>query len=126
MPVASAVGVVSYVETIAVKDRKVHELLVGGLRAIESAAGRPRLDGLTADQQLAVLSRIEKTDSPAGFFPLLRDLVYEAYYTHPRVMKLVGYRFRSGRRRTAALEPFDEARLVRVRAMKPLYRDVRP
>ena len=54
----------------------------------------------------------------------LRDLVYEAYYTHPRVWKLLGYNFRSGRKPTAPLESFDEQRLARVRALAPLYRRV--
>ena len=125
MPAASSVGVVGYVETIAATDRKVHDLLVTGLRAIEADAANSRFDGLAADQQFAILSGIEKKDSPPGFFSMVRDLVYEGYYTHPRVMKLVGYTFRSGGRRTAAIEPFDEARLVRVRAMKPFYRDAR-
>ncbi len=70
-----------------------------------------------------MLARFEKSDA-AGFFAALRDLVYEAYYTQPRIQKLLGYNFRSGRRRTAPLEPFDEQRVGACAAMAPLYRQV--
>ena len=39
--------------------------------------------------------------------------------------KLIGYRFRSGPRRTATLDPFDEERVARVRAMGRLYREAK-
>ena len=128
MPAATAVGVVRYIERAARTDQRLAGLLLDGLRAIEAqAAATPglRFDLAAADEQIAIIERIEKTDVPTGFFPALRDLVYEAYYTQPRIQKLLGYNFRSGRRRTAALEPFDEERLVRVREMAPMYRQVK-
>ena len=76
------------------------------------------------DQQAQILARLEKSDTPVGFFAALRDLVYEAYYTHPRIQKRLGYDFRSGRRRTAPLQPFDEQRVSGVRQMTPFYRKV--
>ncbi|HEY7500335.1 MAG TPA: gluconate 2-dehydrogenase subunit 3 family protein [Vicinamibacterales bacterium] len=128
MPAASTVGAVSYIEKVASSDQKLNDLVASGLREIDaraSTAHAARFDALTIDRQTDVLLHVEKADAPAGFFPVLRDLVYEAYYTHPRVMKLVGYDFRSGRSRTARLEPFDAARLSRVRTMTPFYRDVK-
>jgi hypothetical protein len=128
MPAASAAGVVRYIERVARADQRLAGLLLEGLGAIEAqAATAPglRFDLAGADEQVAIIERIEKTDVPTGFFPAFRDLVYEAYYTQSRIQKLLGYNFRSGRRRTAPLEPFDEERLARVRQMVPIYRQVR-
>ena len=71
-----------------------------------------------------MLAHVETTNTPANFFGTLRDLVYEAYYTQPGVQKLVRYNFRSGRRRTAPVAPFDEQLVARVRQQKPIYRQV--
>jgi hypothetical protein len=128
MPAASAVGAVSYIEKIAAADPKLNDLLARGLREIDArtaAARHARFEVITVEQQIDILLHVEKADAPAGFFPALRDLVYEAYYTQPRVMRLVAYDFRSGRSRTARLEAFDEGRLARVRRMTPFYRDIK-
>ena len=127
MPAASAVGAVRYIAGIAGSDPVLDALLFDGIQAIEAsamAAHGTRFDLLAAGQQTAIVAGFETANVPAGFFPALRDLVYEAYYTQPRVMKLLGYNFRSGRRRTAPVEPFDEKRLARVRNMAPLFRQV--
>ena len=128
MPAASAAGAVPYIERIAGADQKLAGLLLEGLRAVEAqaiAVHGVRFDLAGAGEQIDIVARAEKADLPAGFFPLLRDLVYEAYYTQPRIQKLLGYNFRSGRRRTAPLEPFDEQRIARVRQLAPLYRQVK-
>ena len=127
MPAASGVDAIGYIERVAGADRATADLLVSGLRVVGEHARATfghGFDLLAADARAAVLAHIETTNIPAGFFANLRDLVYEAYYTHPRVQQLVGYRFRSGRRRTAQLEPFDEQLLVRVRQQKTLYRQL--
>ena len=59
----------------------------------------------------------------AAAFGALRDVVYEAYYTHPRVWALIGYDFRTGPKKTASLDDFDPALLARVRQLPRLYRD---
>ncbi len=128
MPAASAVGTVAYIERIASQDAKLGALFLEGLRALDAHSGAThaaRFDMLMADLQVEVIAHVEKTDSPAGFFLALRDLVYEAYYTQPRVMSLIGYNFRAGRRRSAAVETFDEQQLARVRKMAPLYREIK-
>lgn len=127
MPAASAVGAVRYLERIAEADQLVERLLLDGVRAIEAraeATQKARFDLLPIDQQSVVLAHVETTNTPANFFTLLRDLVYEAYYTQPRVQKLIGYNFRSGRRRTAALASFDEQLVARLRQQRPFYRQV--
>ena len=127
MPAASAVGAVSYIERIAAADRGVEGLLRDGLRAIAvraEAAHNLRFDQLAIERQTEVLVHVETANTPANFFATLRDLVYEAYYTQPSVQKLVRYNFRSGRRRTAPVVPFDEQLVARVRRQKPFYRQV--
>ena len=127
MPAASAVGAVRYIEQIAAADRAVEDLLRDGLRAIAAlvdARHNIRFDQLTIERQTEVLAHVEATNTPANFFGTLRDLVYEAYYTHPRVQKLVRYHFRSGRRRTAPVTPFDEQLVARVRRQAPVYRRI--
>lgn len=124
MPAASAVGAVRYIERIAAADRAVQGLLRDGLRAIAAHAENIRFDQLTIERQTEVLAHVETTNTPANFFGTLRDLVYEAYYTRPGVQKLIGYNFRSGRRRTAPVAPFDEQLVARVRRQKPIYRHV--
>ena len=127
MPAASAVGAVRYIERIASADQLMEMLLLDGVRAIEAraeATQNARFDLLPVDQQTVVIRHVEITNTPANFFTLLRDLVYEAYYTQPRVQKLIGYNFRSGRRRTATLASFDEHLVARLRQQSPFYRQV--
>ena len=127
MPAASAVGAVRYIERIAAADRAVDDLLRNGLRVIAAHAEATqdiRFEQLTIEQQTQVLAHVETTNTPANFVGTLRDLVYEAYYTQPDVQKLIGYSFRSGRRRTAPVTPFDEQLVARVRQQKPIYRQV--
>ena len=127
MPAASAVGAVGYIERIAAADGAVENLLRDGLLAITAhaeATQKARFDQLPVERQTEVLAHMETTNTPANFFRTLRDLVYEAYYTQRRVQKLVGYNFRSGRRRTASLAPFDEQLVARVRQLKPIYLQV--
>jgi hypothetical protein len=128
MPAASAVGAVRHIERVAGADEKLGALLLDGLRAIAAhtqSTHNVAFDLLAEEPQTAVLAHFEKTDTPPGFFAALRDLVYESYYSQPVVWRLLGYDFRTGRRATAAVEPFDERRLARVRKMKPLYRETR-
>ena len=127
MPAASAVGAVRYIERIAAADRAVEDLLRNGLLAIAAhaeAAQDIRFDQLAIERQTEVLAHVETTNTPANFFATLRDLVYEAYYTQPSVQELIRYDFRSGRRRTAPVAPFDEQLVARVRRQKPIYRQV--
>lgn len=107
MPSASAVGGVAYLEGMAARDAAFRTLLLDGLRALDARS----------------MAQLEKADAPAGFVPALRDAVYEAYYSSPAVWKLIGYRFRSGPRRTATLDPFDPQKVARVRGMGRLYRE---
>lgn len=116
MPAASSIGAVEYVASVARRERDIRDRLEKALGALGAGfADRPEA------AQVAALEQLAKAD-PASF-GALRDVVYEAYYTHPRVWALIGYDFRTGPRKTARLEDFDPALLARVRQLPRLYRD---
>jgi Gluconate 2-dehydrogenase subunit 3 len=126
MPSVSAVGGVRYIESLSAAYPAIGSEITAGLESLERRSRKAygRSFALNAaEQRLQVLRAMEKEDTPPGFFATFRNLVYEAYYTDPRVWKLIGYEFRSSRRRRAPLEPFDERLLARVRKMGRLYRE---
>lgn len=126
MPSASAAGAVPHVERLASRDPAFATVLTGGLAALEAhvrASFRRAFADATAAQRSEAMAAVEKAD--AAFVGAFRDAVYEAYYSNPEIWKRIGYRFRSGPRRTAVLEPFDESRVARVRAMGRLYREAK-
>jgi hypothetical protein len=116
MPAASAIGAVEYAASVARRDRDIRERLEKAVSALGAGfADRPEA------AQIAALEQLEQIEPAA--FAALRDIVYEAYYTHPRIWALIGYDFRTGPKKTAPLEDFDPALLARVRQLPRLYRD---
>ena len=81
MPAASEVGGVAYLENLMVAEPGIGHMLKECLVFLSSESAR-------ADR-VAALKTLE-VNSPASF-ALLRDSVYEAYYTQPQVWKLIGY-----------------------------------
>lgn len=63
--------------------------------------------------------------SGANLFALLRDLVYEAYYTNPRVWPALGYEFHPTSRKGPEMAAFDEAILARMKRAPKSYREVK-
>ena len=105
----------------------------GGLRYF--AALKQAEPGLAAEIQAALdqvgdsspaveaLQRLER-EHPAQFV-VLRDFVYEAYYTQPQVWKLIGYEFHATDHQGPKMKPFDEAVLATVRTKPKHYRETR-
>jgi gluconate 2-dehydrogenase subunit 3-like protein len=116
MPAASAVGAVEYLEALAARDQDIQQRLTKALTALG-----PSFAERSEPEQISALARLEQTD-PA-VFSVLRDIVYEAYYTNPKVWGLIGYSFRKGNKKTAALEEFDTKLLDRVQQLRRLYRE---
>ena len=117
MPSASAAGAVAYIESLAARDQDFRQRLAKAMAAIgDGFAERP------AQEQVDALTALEQADAPS--FATLRDIVFEAYYTNPKIWALIGYSFRRGPKKTATLEAFDTTLLARVQQLKPLYRDV--
>ena len=67
--------------------------------------------------QLFLIGR--NKENPAQF-AVLRDFVYEAYYTQPQVWKLIDYQFHATDHEGPRMKPFDEAVIAKVRT-KPVY-----
>ena len=104
-------------------------MLLDGIDTVDQSAqtlvGR-RFVEATPTEQTEVLWAFEAND-PLDAFPMVRDLSYEAYYAHPRVLDVLeretGWRYEvafSG----GELEPFDEGLLDRMRNVPPRWRNV--
>ena len=116
MPAASAVGAVEYLEALSARDRDIQERLSKVIAALG-----PAFADSSENEQVSALEQLEKADPPS--FAALRDVVYEAYYTNPKIWALIGYSFRRGNRKTAPLEDFDTKLLARVQQLPRLYRE---
>ena len=117
MPAASAVGAVEYLEALSARDRDIQQRLAKAIAALG-----PAFDDRPENEQISGLEKLEKADAPS--FAALRDVVYEAYYTNPKIWSLIGYSFRRGSRKTAPLEDFDTTLLARVQQLPRLYREI--
>ena len=92
MPAASEVGSLEYLEQLARDHPEVRDELETGLSrlrllSIDDVAAP--FTNLSPPQRLQALLEMEKR-APREF-GLLRDYTYEAYYTRPRVWRLIGY-----------------------------------
>lgn len=126
MPSASDVGGVEYLDHIVGQISDLQMTFQRGMtRLVEIGRRRYKKDflQLTHSERVAVLEELEK-QSPQGFFATLRDFVYEAYYTRPRVWRLIGYEFYSTNQHGPRMKPFDEVVLAEVRRKPKSYREV--
>jgi hypothetical protein len=125
MPSASAVGGVEYVSRVAHQDAAIRKSIVASLAGLEGLAkkvkGKP-FSLLTRAERVDTLRAYEKL-SPKGFVTL-RDFTYEAYYTEPRVWKLIGYELHPTNEAGPRIKPFDESVLAQVKKMPRRYREV--
>lgn len=125
MPSASAVGGVEYVSRTAHTDAAIRKSITASLAGLEGLAkkvkGKP-FSLLTRAQRVETLQAYEKL-APNGFITL-RDFTYEAYYTEPRVWKLIGYELHPTDGPGPHVKPFDEAVLAQVKKMPKRYREV--
>jgi hypothetical protein len=126
MPAASEVGGVEYLDRVARKEPEVKKALQRSLAALEELSsnhsGRS-FASLSRGDRAKVLRKLEK-QAPAELFTTLRDFTYEAYYTPPRVWKLIGYEFYPTDESGPRMKPFDESVLAKVRKKPKLYREV--
>jgi hypothetical protein len=126
-PAAGEVGAAEYVDATVFLTPRLRGVLLDGIDTVEQLAqqlsGRRFAEG-TPPQQAEVLRAFEAND-PLDAFPLVRDLTYEAYYAHPRVLDILeretGWRYEvafSG----GEMEPFDDSLLARMRSVSPRWR----
>jgi hypothetical protein len=126
-PTAGEIGAAEYVDATVFLTPRLRGVLLDGIDTIEQLAEKladRRFPQATPQQQRQVLHAFEAND-PLDAFPMVRDLTYEAYYAHPRVLDVLeretGWRYEvafSG----GELEPFDEGLLERMRTVPPRWR----
>jgi hypothetical protein len=126
MPAASQVGGVEYLDRLVREIPELKKELQESLAALEEIS-RKRFSQdflrLSRAKRAEVLAELEKRGEPR-LFAILRDSVYEAYYTQPRVWKLIGYESHPTNQSGPRMKPFDESVLSEVRKRPKLYREV--
>ena len=126
-PAAGEVGAAEYVDATVFLTPRLRGVLLDGIDSVEQLAqklvGR-RFAEADPSERTEVLRAFEAND-PLDAFPMVRDLTYEAYYAHPRVLDVLeretGWRYEvafSG----GELEPFDEGLLARMRTVPAAWR----
>lgn len=126
MPAASQAGCVEYLDRLVRRSATIKEELRRSLAALEAASAerfRRSFLRLSRRQRVEVLTALETRAAPDSF-DVLRDYIYEAYYTRPRVWKLIGYEFYPTNESGPGMKPFDEAVLAQVRNKPTFYRKV--
>lgn len=127
-PAAGDMGAAEYIDATAFHAPRMRGPLIGMLDALEHLS-RERLGSafgsLDGADQTRLLQVIEETDED-GMFGVVRDLAYEAYYTHPQVLAVLeretGWRYEaafSG----SEMEAFDDALLARMRSTPARWRE---
>jgi hypothetical protein len=126
-PAAGEVGAAEYVDATVFLTPRLRGVLLDGIDTVDRLAEELvgcRFTGANPSQQTEVLRAFEAND-PLDAFPMVRDLTYETYYAHPRVLDVLeretGWRYEvafSG----GDLEPFDEGLLERMRNVPPHWR----
>jgi hypothetical protein len=124
MPSASEAGGLAYLEQLASHEPQMAKELSHSLSTLEALSMRRFERGfseLTEPDRISALQEMERDAPPQ--FTLLRDTVYESYYTQPAIWKLIGYTPYPTDHRGPHLKPFDEALLAEVRNRPKLYRE---
>jgi hypothetical protein len=125
MPSTSEVGGVEYLATLMHEapdgiGKEIREALTA-LNDLSKQRAGASFDRLEADDRVSVLKSLESS-SPHRF-TMLRDSVYEAYYTNPKVWHLIGYELFPTDHAGPQMKPFDEKILSTVRHKAKYYRE---
>lgn len=126
MPAASEVGGVDYLDRLAGENPGIKNDLEKGLAGLDELGRKLFGQGyasLSRAERVEALRRLEKQPR-SELFAALRDFTYEAYYTQPRIWKLIGYEFHATNQSGPRLKPFDETILASVRKKPKLFREV--
>jgi hypothetical protein len=126
-PAAADIGAAEYVDATIFLTPRLRGVLLDAIDTVEQLAqklaGR-RFAEVTPSERAEVLRAFEAND-PLDAFPMVRDLTYEAYYAHPRVLDVLeretGWRYEvaiAG----GELEPFEERLLDQMRTVPPRWR----
>lgn len=125
MPAASQVGGLEYLDRLAGESPELKKELEKSLAALK-ALSRKQLGkdfvSLSRLDRVEALKKLEK-QPPTVMFANLRNYVYEAYYTQPKVWKLIGYELFPTNQAGPRMKPFDESVLAQVRKKPKIYRE---
>jgi hypothetical protein len=110
MPSASEAGGLTYFSALSEAEPEFAAEILAALAKISHSS-----------PPLQALKQFERED-PAEFV-VLRDFVYEAYYTQPQIWQLIGYQFYPTDHKGPHMKPFDEAILAKVRSKPKFYRE---
>jgi Gluconate 2-dehydrogenase subunit 3 len=136
---ATEAGVVDYIETLIGKVPELQRQAEASLARLEKIATtrwKRSFDQLTPPNRVAALRTFEREAAKSGageslysaggnLFAVLRDLVYEGYYTSPKVWPQIGYEFHPTNRKGPVMEAFDESILVQMKRRSRNYREVK-
>jgi hypothetical protein len=125
MPAASVVGGADYVDRVARENPGLRKIIAQSLASLESLSKKrigKTFAALPSSQRIETLQAFEKQSAES--FITLRDFTYEAYYTEPRVWKLIGYELHPTNESGPRMKPFDESVLAQVKKMPKRYREV--
>jgi len=124
MPSASEMGGVDYVRKLVEHEPTISGDIRRSLTALEKGARekfKKPFDQIDRQSRVELLTNLEK--SSPHVFAMLRDSIYESYYTQPRIWKLIGYEFYPTDHPGPHMEPFDEAVLSEIRKRPKFYRE---
>jgi hypothetical protein len=119
MPSASEVGGVAYIEKLMIDEPDMGRVIEECLTVLNGSASSPdAFSKLAQNDRVAALKELERKS--AAHFALLRDSVYEAYYTRPQVWKLIGYELFPTDHQGPHMKPFDKS-VIDVVGKKPRH-----
>ncbi len=124
MPSAVEAGGLAYVAELMQHEPDMAKQFSHALESLEAFSMRRferPFTQLGEEERVAALEHLEQDAPPQ--FAVLRDTVYESYYTQPAIWKLIGYVPYPADHQGPHLKPFDEALLADVRKRAKLYRD---
>lgn len=125
MPSVSEVGGLEHLTRIAGQSSQIKreiEKSISALAALSRKQFGREFASLEPAERVEALKKFE-AQRPKQDFVRLRDYIYEAYYTQPKVWKLLGYSFYATNAPGPRMKPFDPSSLDRVRKMPKLYRE---
>jgi hypothetical protein len=119
MPAASEVGGVAYIEKLMIDEPAMGRVMEECLTTLNGNTASPdAFSKLSSPERIAALKQLEQNS--AAHFALLRDSVYEAYYTRPQIWKLIGYELFPTDHLGPHMKPFDKS-VIDVVSKKPRH-----
>lgn len=123
LPNAGDLGLVDFIEAAISRQPSHRRLFMDGLADIEitvSRQGGQGFAGLPGPAKDATLRTVEAAN--AGFFEELVRQTYNGYYTHPRILGLIGYSPAPPRPPGELPDLLDETLLGKQRQRAPFWR----